>query len=100
MALPGRNGLSLPLKGPTKEFGQASIKPTVLIPDKLLRVSRHAKDEPYFGRSGANRFDDYRRSKPFGTCYFGLTLDVAFAETVLHDEMPVRGGFEIAVEEL
>jgi RES domain len=100
MALLSGKGINLALKKPTKAFGDFSIKPTALTPDKLLRISRHSNGEPYFGRSGANRFDDYRKRKPFGACYFGLTLNVAFAETVLHDEMPVRGGFEIAVEEL
>ena len=100
MALLGRKGKNLALKKPTKEFGKTSINPTLLIPGELLRFSRYSKDEPFFGRSGANRFDDYRKRKPFGTCYFGLTLNVAFAETVLHDEMPVRGGFDIAVQEL
>jgi hypothetical protein len=71
-------------------------------PADLLRVSRYSSGEPFFGRAGANRFDDYRhpKKKRFGTCYLGLTLATAFAETVLHDEMPVRGRFQIASDVL
>ncbi len=58
--------------------------------------------EPYFGKTANNRFDD--RSKPkknrFGTCYFGLDLETAIAETVLPDEMPVKGTFSIAYTEI
>lgn len=88
------------LNKPTSSFGKVQNTPILLNPEKLLRISRHNTGEPFFGRSGANRFDDYRKTKHFGTCYFGLSLDVAFAETVLHDAVPVQGGFSIAVEEL
>lgn len=76
--------------------------PTVTIaPAKLFRITRHDGGEPFFGKRAANRFDDpgrpaYRRA---GTCYFGLSLIVAIAETVLHDEMPQDGHFDIAVQE-
>ncbi len=76
---------------------------TVQVPaSRLYRLSRHATGEPHFGRSGANRFDDPARTagRRFGTCYCGLGLEVAIAETVLHDEMPVRGRFPIAAREL
>jgi hypothetical protein len=76
---------------------------TVLIPlSKLHRISKFNSGEPFFGRSAANRFDDPDRvkSKRFGTCYFGLSLEVAISETILHDEMPVRGQFEVAAQEV
>lgn len=51
---------------------------------KLYRISRYSSGEPYFGRTGANRFDDPTRAKArrFGTCYLGLSLEVAIAETM------------------
>jgi hypothetical protein len=51
--------------------------------------------------AAGNRFDDRSpvKSKRFGTCYCGLDLEVAIAETILHDEMPDRGHFKIAYSE-
>ncbi len=77
------------------------LQTVTLAPSKLFRVSRHDSGEPFFGKRAANRFDDpsvpaYRRA---GTCYFGLSLIVAIAETVLHDEMPTNGHFDLAVQE-
>jgi RES domain len=72
---------------------------TVNIPAvDLFRISKYATDEPYFGRTKANRFDDPTRTKKrrFGTCYCGLDLETAIAETLLHDEMPVRGKFKLS----
>jgi len=72
---------------------------TVQLPSSsLFRISRHSSGEPHFGRSASNRFDDPRRdlAKRFGTCYLGESLEVAVAETILHDEMPVAGRFELA----
>ncbi|MGA7951010.1 MAG: RES family NAD+ phosphorylase [Thiobacillaceae bacterium] len=86
--------LTAPPRKPSNiHLGQVSLDP-----GRLIRISNHTTGEPYFGRSGANRFDDYRKpiSKRFGTCYFGLSLSVAFAETVLHDEVAVDGKFKIA----
>jgi hypothetical protein len=64
-----------------------------LEPRTLIRISRHASGEPYFGRSGGNRFDDPQRV--YGTCYFGESLLVALAETLLHDAVAVRGAFRV-----
>jgi hypothetical protein len=41
-------------------------------------------------------FPSSPEKKRFGTCCFGLDLDTAIAETVLHDEKPDRGTFRIA----
>ena len=86
---------------PPRQFHKLALQTVTINPAQLFRVSRHDCDEPYFGRSGVNRFDDtsspkYRR---MGTCYFGLSLTVATAETILHDEMPTHGKFDIAVQE-
>jgi hypothetical protein len=67
-------------------------------PAKLLRISRFKSGEPHFGKSGLNRFDAPDRS--YGTCYLGLTLACAFAETVLHDRTAVSGAFPLVYDDL
>ncbi len=69
----------------------------------LCRISRHHTGEPYFGRSGGNRFDDPALS--YGVCYLGAgniqdAVTVAFAESVLHDRTATDGGFDVGVSEL
>jgi hypothetical protein len=73
-----------------------------VLPSRLYRISKVDSGEPFFGRSASSRFDDPNRiqSRRFGTCYLGFSLEVAIAETILHDEMPVRGRFEVAVQEM
>ena len=61
-------------------------------PERLIRISNYDTGEPYFGYSGANRFDApgcASGTPEFAACYFGLSLPVAIAETVLHDEEAV-----------
>lgn len=90
------------LTPPPRSFANVSLSIVTEDPADLVRVTRFPDGEPYFGKSGANRFDDYRRPKRtrFGTCYSGLGILVAFAETVLHDEFAVNGRFEIALSRL
>jgi hypothetical protein len=86
------------LKPPPRNLRELDLA-TVNIPAvDLFRISKYATDEPYFGRTKANRFDDPTRTKKrrFGTCYCGLDLETAIAETLLHDEMPVRGKFKLS----
>lgn len=76
---------------------------TIVEPSHLYRISRYATGEPYFGKSGNSRFDapDCRTgSASYGTCYLGLSLQVAIAESLLHDEEPVDGDFEISLTDL
>lgn len=71
----------------------------LISPEKLIRVSSYATGEPYFGQSGGNRFDapGWVLGKPeYATCYLGASLDVALAESVLHDRVAVDGTFAIA----
>lgn len=69
---------------------------------RLFRISFYTTGEPFHGKTASKRFDDPARtkSKRFGTCYMGFSLECAIAETVLHDLMPVRGVFKVAVAEL
>jgi hypothetical protein len=66
-----------------KPYAVSSLKRISVDPEKLIRVSRHNTNEPYFGNSRRNRFDD--PVGKYGTCYFGMSLAVAVAETLLHD---------------
>jgi RES domain len=86
------------LKPPPRGLRELDLT-TVNIPAvDLFRISKIPSGEPYFGRTKANRFDDPSRVKKrrFGTCYCGLDLETAIAETLLHDEMPVRGNFKLS----
>jgi len=72
------------LQSPPADFSSLDLPVTPVEPASLFRISRYKDGEPYFGKSGLNRFDDPRRTfapaRRFGTCYFGLTLQCAFAE--------------------
>lgn len=92
----------LALLPPSRSFSRTPLLVSQVNSADLLRISGHSSGEPNFGRAASNRFDDYRlpKSKRFGTCYFGLTFSVAFAETVLHDEYPLAGHFPVSPEKL
>jgi hypothetical protein len=86
------------LEGPPRSLAKQPLARVEVDPFTLLRVTRFEDGEPHFGRTGGNRFDDFRRPgrSRFGTCYAGLSLRVAFAETILHDAEPADGKFEMA----
>ena len=92
------------LKQPDVAFSTLVLPVIEVDAAKLVRISRHNSGEPYFGKSGLNRFDDPRghlpRAHRYGTCYFGFTLACAFAETVLHDRTSDSGGFKLPYTEL
>lgn len=50
----------------------------------LVRVTSHPHGEPYFGRTGGNRFDAPGTRPAFGVTYCAPILPTAFAESVLH----------------
>ena len=86
---------------PPRDLASIPLRTVELPPAKLLRISRFGSGEPFFGRAAANRFDDPGRvkSRRFGTCYLGCSLEVAIAETLLHDELPQAGRFSVRVTE-
>ena len=90
------------LRPPSADFSHLSLDIELIDPALLYRVSRHASGEPYFGRSRGNRFDDptWKRADRFGTCYLGLDLTVAMAESLLHDVEPTKGRFDVALSEI
>lgn len=87
---------------PPRDLYRRPLVTVPLDPSGLWRVSRFAHGEPHFGRTAANRFDDPHRTakRRFGTCYLGCSLEVALAETLLHDELPQRGQFRVAASEV
>lgn len=88
----------MPLAPPAADFAGLPLHVREVSVTSLRRIGRHGAGEPYFGRHAANRFDDPH--KRFGTCYCGLQLDTAIAESVLHDEMPEKGQFKIRQEDI
>nr|WP_248287285.1 RES family NAD+ phosphorylase [Massilia antarctica] len=64
----------------------------------MYRISGHNTGEPFFGRTAGCRFDD--PAKRFGTCDLGMDLQVAFAESVLHNLEPVGGRFLVPEPEI
>jgi hypothetical protein len=88
------NALALP----PEELGNERFGKVYLYPDRLVRISTYHTGEPYFGMSGKNRFDapGIATGAPgFGVCYLGTDLEVAMAESILHDEIPVNGTFQL-----
>jgi hypothetical protein len=84
----------VPLQVPPSDLSTLKLKTSAIAVSRLFRVSRHATGEPYFGRSGANRFDDPARG--YGTCYCGFDLQTAIAETVLHDLQPTGAIYAVS----
>jgi hypothetical protein len=87
---------------PGASFSRLPLDIRLLNPSILYRVSSHDSGEPHFGRSRGNRFDDpvAKKADRFGTCYLGLNLTVAIAESLLHNAEPENGRFEVAVSEI
>lgn len=84
---------------PAPDF--ASIGLDMIDPPRLLlRMSAHMDNEPWFSFAGGGRFDAPESPALYGTCYLGLSLEVAFAEKVLHDAAPQQGRFAVAATTL
>jgi hypothetical protein len=54
---------------------------TIAAGSRLLRIHRSSVGPLFFGSTGGNRFDDPVRT--YGVCYFGTSIEGAFAETCL-----------------
>jgi len=68
----------------------------------LVRLSRSPATEPYWS-AGVYRFDDPQpeRTGAFGTCYAASSIEVAFAESVIHETGRfVAGRCEVPAAEL
>jgi len=87
-----------PLGPPPKGLAIEKFPKKYVSPTRLVRISAYHAGEPYFGASGNNRFDAPGAgtgAPEFGVCYFGTSLEIAMAESILHDEIPVNGAFNI-----
>jgi hypothetical protein len=68
----------------------------------LVRLSRHPATEPYWS-AGVYRFDDPDSggADAFGTGYTASTVEVAFAESVIHEcGRFAKGSYEVPAAEL
>jgi hypothetical protein len=68
----------------------------------MVRLTRFAATEPYWSK-GVHRFDDPEPSRPngFGCTYAAESLDVAFAESIIHEcSRFVLGHYEVPLAEL
>ena len=78
------------------------LRPARIEVSSLVRLSRRPATEPYWS-AGVYRFDgpDPGGAGPFGTCYTASTIEVAFAESVIHEcGRFVRGSYEVPAAEL
>ncbi len=78
------------------------LRPVRIEIASLVRLSRHPTSEPYWS-TGVYRFDDLDpdRAGAFGTCYSASSIEVAFAESVIHESGRfVSGNYEVPTAEL
>ena len=90
--------LRLPDRGSFEDL----LRPTRVDVASLVRLSRYPATEPYWS-AGVHRFDDPDPGSTgtFGTCYTASTIEVAFAESVIHEcGRFVRGSYEVPAAEL
>ncbi|MBE7419466.1 MAG: RES family NAD+ phosphorylase [Ideonella sp.] len=89
--------LRLPEPGSFEEL----LRPIRIEVASLVRLSRHPATEPYWS-TGVYRFDDPDPgAAAFGTCYTASTIEVAFAESVIHECGRFAGGrYEVPAPEL
>lgn len=78
------------------------LRPVRIEIASLVRLSRHPSSEPYWS-TGVYRFDDPdpERAGASGTCYAASHIEVAFAESVIHESGRFVGGtHEVPAAEL
>ena len=78
------------------------LRPARIEVASLLQLSRHPATEPYWS-AGVYRFDDPEpeRAGAFGTCYAASSIEVAFAESVIHEAGRfIAGSYEVPAAEL
>jgi hypothetical protein len=78
------------------------LRPVRIEVASLVRLSRQPLTEPYWS-AGVHRFDEPQpgRAGAFGTCYVASSIEVAFAESVIHETGRFVGGsYEVPATEL
>lgn len=95
-------GPRLSLRPPEPGSFEDLLRPIRIEVASLVRLSRHPATEPYWS-AGVHRFDDpaWGPAAAFGTCYAASSIEVAFAESVIHECGRFAGGtYEVAAAEL
>lgn len=90
------------LRLPERGTFEDQLRPVRIEVASLVRLSRHSSTEPYWS-AGVYRFDDPDpgRTGGFGTCYTASAVEVAFAESVIHESGRFVGGaYEVPTAEL
>ena len=90
------------LRPPEPGTFEGLLRPVRVEVASLVRLSRLPATEPYWS-AGVYRFDDPDpgRVGAFGTCYTASTVEVAFAESVIHESGRFVGGsYEVPAAEL
>jgi hypothetical protein len=81
------------LRRPEPGSFETLLRPVRVEVASLVRLSRCPATEPWWS-SGVYRFDGPEAGEPgaFGTCYAASSLEVAFAESVIHETALFVGG--------
>lgn len=92
----------MPLRLPEPGSFEDLLRPIRIEVASLVRLSRHHATEPYWS-AGIYRFDDPDPdgTGAFGTCYTASTIEVAFADSVIHEcGRFVGGSYKVPATEL
>lgn len=92
----------MPLRAPDPGTFEHLLEEVRIPADTLVRLSKYPKTEPWWSYD-AYRFDGPAKGTPgaFGACYASQRLDVAFAESVIHEDSWFNNGqFEVPMAAL
>ena len=95
-------GPQVSLRLPESGWFEDLLRPVRVEVASLVRLSRHPATEPFWSM-GVYRFDDPEpgRAGAFGICYTASSIQVAFAESVIHESGRFVGGsYEVPAAEL
>jgi RES domain len=95
-------GPRVSLRLPERGSFEHRLRPVRVKISSLIRSSRRPSSEPYWS-VGVYRFDaaESEQEDAFGVCYAASSLEVAFAESVIHETGRFVGGrYEVPREEL
>ena len=90
------------LRPPEPGSFEGLLRPVRVEVATLVRLSRQPATEPWWS-TGVHRFDGPPPGSDtsFGTCYAATTVEVAFAESVIHESGRFVGGrYEVPLSEL
>jgi hypothetical protein len=94
------------LRRPQAGTFEAQLQTVKVSTGDMWRLSRHPASEPWWSTNASCRFDDVAGAAGaarFGVLYVGHTPDVAFAESIIHENslfVAKSGRFEVAKADL